>query len=698
MRSLPNNALLVRAITALADACDGAQQRDNVGFNGLDSSFGKSLAAWVKSGKEWSPKQEVAAYKLAARYTTQLRTTHGIDFSLIPKPDETVQITAQKVEMKRQSIDTMVPPTWDELMAGKGPKPASSTVTRAAEAIFTPPPPQPKLIHKAKTGFVLTFPYDPNIVAAIKPAFRDAYFDKEGHWGWRRGWHIGESFENLSKLDQFCESYGFEIELDAAKHIRDLIQHAEERLKSSTAIDADITVEGLGGDLMGFQKAGVAYALKTKRTYIADEPGLGKTIQALAAIAASGSKRAVAVVPATLKRNWRREANKWLPDYEVLLCSGKTANLPILTPDGKYLLVMNYEIVSSWLDVIKSYKPDFITFDEAHKLKNYKAQRTAASKTAVMETNPEYVLMLTGTPVLNRPSELISPLDILGRLPDFGGLHKFRNDYCYNRYTGRYDGAENLVELNQKLRAVCFIRRKKEDVLKELPAKTRSYIDVSLSNESEYRKAERAFIAWVAENKGEEAASDAERAEMLARITGLRKLAAQGKLDEALAWIEDFLESGQKLVIFAHHREVHEALVSKLADYKPAVVIGGMSDEKKDQAVQQFQNLDECRVFIGAIQAAGEGLTLTAASNVLFIEFPWTPSACDQCEDRTHRKGQRDAVTAWYLKAPETIDDDMLAIIEEKRRITTAAHDGGADVTDSAMVSEVLKRMRERSR
>lgn len=701
MRSLPN-PLLIRAIKSLAEACDGAQQRDNVGFNGLDSAFGKSLAA---QAERWTPKQEAAAYKLIARYKTQLKTVHGIDFDLIPKPADAV-IGAQQATLSRPSIDTATPPTFDELMSmvkparGYTPPPPrdENAVSNAAASIFAPPPPQPKLIHKARVGFVLTFPYDPNTVAAVKPAFRDAFFDKEGHWGWRRGWHIGESYENLTKIDLFAEAHGFTIEPAAQEAIVRLMTEAKERLSSSTAIDADITVSGLGGELMGFQKAGVAYALKTKKTYIADEPGLGKTIQALATVAAAGATRAVFVVPATLKRNWQREAMKWLPDYEAIICSGKNAQLPIMTPTYKCILIMNYEIVSSWVDAIKKFKPELIGFDEAHKLKNYKAQRTIGSKTAVVETKPDYVLMLSGTPVLNRPSELISPLDIMGRLPDFGGLHKFRNEYCYNRSTGRYDGAENLEELNQKLRAVCFIRRNKTDVLKELPAKTRSYIDVSLTNEAEYRRAERAFLKWLEENKGSEAAGRASRAERLAEITGLRKLAAQGKIDAAMEWIEDFLDSGQKLVIFAHHKEIHSALIERLASFNPAVVVGGMSDVEKDQAVQQFQNLDECRVFIGAIQAAGEGLTLTAASNVLFIEFPWTPSACDQCEDRTHRKGQRDAVTAWYLRAAETIDDDMLAIIDAKRRITDAVHDGTTeDAGEDATISEVIKRMKERA-
>jgi SNF2 family DNA or RNA helicase len=285
-----------------------------------------------------------------------------------------------------------------------------------------------------------------------------------------------------------------------------------------------------------------------------------------------------------------------------------------------------------------------------------------------------YRLFLTGTPVMNRPNELIAQLTAMGRLDDLGGFWHFANRYCGYEPGRGMMGAHNLAELNDLLRQTCFIRRLKADVLKELPAKTSALVPMAIDNEDDYRYAESDLIGWLHEQGDFEGADAATRAEHLVRIERLKQLAADGKMGAVCEWIDSFLESGEKLVVFAHH--VH--IVNALADrYSAPRISGAVSEKERDAAIQAFQNDPQTRLIVCNIQAGGVGITLTAASNVAFVELAWTPAAHEQAVDRTHRIGQRDVVIAWYLLANGTIDDDIYALIESKRVVVNAATDGG---------------------
>jgi SNF2 family DNA or RNA helicase len=242
------------------------------------------------------------------------------------------------------------------------------------------------------------------------------------------------------------------------------------------------------------------------------------------------------------------------------------------------------------------------------------------------------------------------------------------------------------------------VRRLKKEVLPQLPEKRRSIVPVALDNESEYRLAEKDVVEWLRSQPLDLSELDAKiartlRAERLAQINTLKRLAARGKLSAAISWIHDFLESDEPLVVFCHHAEVQQALLERFPD--AGHLLGGDSAEARDATVRAFQDGSGSPLLICSTRVAGQGITLTRASNVAFLELEWTPAAHDQAEDRCHRIGQRDAVTAWYLMAAETIDETIAELLERKRGVVAAVTDGRRDDVEG-LVDGVVRALRGR--
>jgi SNF2 family DNA or RNA helicase len=297
-------------------------------------------------------------------------------------------------------------------------------------------------------------------------------------------------------------------------------------------------------------------------------------------------------------------------------------------------------------------------------------------------------LALTGTPVLNHADELIAQLRVLSRLEDFGSGARFAR---------QFRGQVSEERLHWHLRRRCFVRRLKSEVLPQLPAKRQVVVPVTLTNEAEYRLAERDVIEWLRSQPLDLAELNARiaatlRAQRLAQLGALQRLAARGKLAAALAWIEDFLASGEALVVFARHREVQRAV---LARFPSALhLLGEDSLPAREAAIASFQRPDGPALIVGATRVAAQGITLTRASNVAFLELEWTPAMHDQAEDRCHRIGQHDAVTAWYLLAAGTIDERMARLIQSKRAHVAAVTDGRREQS-SGLVEAVVRELRE---
>ena len=492
----------------------------------------------------------------------------------------------------------------------------------------------------------------------------------------------------LEPLERYLRRHGVVASGKATETLDRLrVEHdvAIEDIRRSRASSGDpLDVEDrLGGELRPFQRAGVRYVLASRRTFLADEQGLGKTVQALAALEADDAYPAVVVCPAGLKLNWLREIETWLPHRSATVVSGRSG--AIATAD---LTVLNYEIVQGHRVKLTSRRPRALILDESHYVKNPRAKRTQAVRRLAEALEPDAMrLALTGTPVMNHPEELIAQLRIIGRLAEFGSGARFAR---------RFEGIGAEERIHWHLRRSCFVRRLKADVLPQLPAKRQVMVPVALENESEYRLAERDVVAWLRQQPLDLSELDrkvaaALRAERLAQLNALKRLAARGKCGPALAWIHDFLASDEPLVVFAGHREVQELLVERFPD--ALHLLGRDSIAHREAAVQAFQEPDGPQLIICSTRAAGQGITLTRASNVAFLDLEWTPAIHDQAEDRCHRIGQRDAVTAWYLLAAGTIDETMIELIARKRGIIGAVTDGRTAETE-ALVESVARELR----
>jgi hypothetical protein len=508
-------------------------------------------------------------------------------------------------------------------------------------------------------------------------------------------WAVPADAALLEELDDFIDDHDFVWVTPDAEDLREELRTERRRAKGTVALsmaeDADLDLPQLAGELRPFQRAGVRYALTQRRTFLADEQGLGKTVQALATVEADDAFPVVVVCPASMKLTWRREVEHWLPHRTTAVLSGRSeAGWRQSGADAADIVILNYEIVDGHLERLIDLGPRAGVFDESHYCKEPRAKRTKACIALARRVHKDGLrLALTGTPVLNRPKELVSQLRLIGRLRDFdsgaGMARRFKN-------------RESLERLHWHLRAHCYVRRLKADVLPQLPPKEQVTIPVELANLEEYRLAERDLVAWLRAqpldlHDYEARVAAAMRNERLVRLNKLRQLAGRGKLDAAITWIEDFLESGEPLVVFADHVEVQKTLVERF--HGAVHVLGDDNANARDDAVQAFQRVDGPQLIVCSLRAAGQGITLTRASNVAFLELDWTPARLAQAEDRCHRIGQEDSVTAWYLLAPDTIDETMADVLAWKRGVIGAVTDGRFEEGES-LVEAVVRELRER--
>ena len=483
---------------------------------------------------------------------------------------------------------------------------------------------------------------------------------------------------------EMVEQFNLRVADGVKGRLEDLGKAAAERVSASNALDADLDIEGFGTDELvpyPFQKGGIKYAMGAKNTFIADEMGLGKTVQALGTLQATNTYPALVIVPKGVNLQWVREAGRWLPGRSCQLVRG--------TKPVEYtaeIVVINYDILLKHLPGLLERPWKAIVLDESHYIKNRKAQRTAAAMALSALDSLEVRLCLTGTPVLNRPIELVQQLTFLGTLNDMGGFWHFAKRFCdAHEADGFWDmnGASNLEELSKRLRATCFVRREKADVIKELPPLQRTVVPVELDNLATYEAALADVISWMRSKKADGSADADKREytiEALAKIEGLKQLVVEHKFNSCVEWISSFLDSDGKLVVFAHHRNVQDKLAAALADYNPARIVGAMNDEARKGQIDKFRNDDSCRVAIVSLKAGGTGIDgLQIASSVAFVEFGWHPGEMDQAEARVHRIGSDEGVSAvnsYWLGAEDTFDDDIIGLIEEKRVVTEAINAG----------------------
>lgn len=422
---------------------------------------------------------------------------------------------------------------------------------------------------------------------------------------------------------------------------------------------------------LDYQQLGIDFLSTRSAALLADEQGLGKTVQAIGAFCKLKAKRILIVCPASLKLNWQKEITTWVHYLTSdtitthVVGTGKEV-LPYLS--HSHVIIVNYDLITrpALFEQLQKMHFSVLICDEAHYLKNPKTARTKAilGKKGLIH-RAVYKWMLSGTPMTNRPIELWPILKTLAPevLKPHVSFEAFARRYC-NAWMAPWgldvSGASNLEELSNKLRGKFMLRRWKKQVLKDLPDKRYQFIPIEQTKDMKLKLANVDFdldslskMQLSGENLGE--------------IVTLRRELSDFKLCFCSSLIADALEGGvNKMVIFTYHRSIANKLMQKLAKYNPLKITGDVAVKDRQKAVDRFQNDPNYRVFIGQVQAAGTGITLTAASHVMFLEFSWVPGEVAQAVDRCHRIGQKNSVLVQFPIITDSLEEHMMYRVVEK--------------------------------
>jgi SWI/SNF-related matrix-associated actin-dependent regulator 1 of chromatin subfamily A len=474
-----------------------------------------------------------------------------------------------------------------------------------------------------------------------------------------------------------------------------------------------------------FQLAGIEYASSRSRVMIADEMGLGKTLQAIGLInhleaKEPGSIKSVLIVcPASLKINWSREWEKFstLQHLSVGIVNGTKNGLP-----DTDVVIINYDLLfrAGIVEKVAKRTWDHVIADEAHYVKNPKALRSQAllgSPRSAPKIKSNRWTLLSGTPVTNRPADGWN----LFRFCEpniFGKWMPYALRYCngvQTRFGWDFSGASNLPELQTLLRGSFMVRRLKSEVLTSLPSKVRQIIELpcpasvrreldSVTNQWELAKQSVAELR----NRVAKAEADNDLGDLLAMseklkeaesvafnsMSTIRAATGRAKIDQAVEHILDLLDSdpGLKIVVGAHHKDVIAGLEAGLAQkgHRSVKITGDMNTTERQASVDEFQTTPATRVFIGSILAAGVGITLTASSTVVMVEYDWVPASNQQFEDRCHRIGQKDSVLVQYLVSEGTLDAKMAKDVAKKIEVLEQTLDRNAPAA-AEVIEEALR-------
>lgn len=408
--------------------------------------------------------------------------------------------------------------------------------------------------------------------------------------------------------------------------------------------------------LRSFQREDVDYLKKHRlRALVANAPGTGKTATAIRAIAETHQRSlpAVVICPASVVHNWVREFKVWAPGIPVYVISTKSGSLP-KAPHSGVVYILSWALLDAWSEAFRRVGVQTIVADEAHYALNPEALRSQALQG--LAASAPGVLLLTGTPIVNSQRDLDALYTLLGSS------------------------------------SPPMIRRLIEDVAPDIPEKKRSLVHVKLRppHQAEYDRADKDFETWLLREKAKLfdeglAESEVERAlasEALIKIGYLRRLVGEYKVPAATDWIARAVRLGEPVVVFLEHQATLTKLTSSLRKQRIrfGVLEGSTTTKQRQRLVDAFQQ-HKFPVFIGT-RAAKEGITLTAARHLLFLERFFTSSDEEQAEDRIRRIGQRYKTTAWYLHAQDTIDERIAVIVDTKRTIIRTAI-GAADTAET---------------
>ena len=504
---------------------------------------------------------------------------------------------------------------------------------------------------------------------------------------------IADSTESLKNLKLLMDRYPLDIlsksiwqrkiiKTYAPKPTLPPIKHKLKRAKAG---------EQFRGKLMNFQKEGLDFLLKSSgNALLADEMGLGKTVQTLSYVSTEKQTFPVLIVaPLVTLKNWEREIEKFLKRKSrngrivesespsvTLIRTGKSKELP-----KSDMYVINYELLLKRSEDIEKLGIRTIVCDEVHNLRSKTTQKYKAVKKLAALSTVHYRIGLSGTPIYNRGSEIWPIIDILkpGLL---GSFKEFCEYFCYVNDKGKAIVLENKrASLRNELQKHVMLRRKKSDVLKELKDKVR-YKEV-IASDTEFYLEELDKIWKKLESEQKEAQTEFSKSASYHRaIQSERQIAGVAKLPHVINFVKNIMEIEESVVVFCHHKVIHKLLHESLQEFSPVSIIGGQSDNLRQDQIDKFQK-GESKLMIAGIRAGNVGINLTKAKYVIFAELDWSPAIHRQAEDRLHRIGQKNTVFAYYLIGNGTLDDHVASILVDKSYEIDAIMDETVDTYEN---------------
>ncbi len=404
--------------------------------------------------------------------------------------------------------------------------------------------------------------------------------------------------------------------------------------------------ESFTGDLLPFQQQGLGFMLGSRRCLLADEMGLGKTVQALAFLATTAAYPAVLVVPPHLIRNWERETDRFLPGVRVHVIKGLK---PYALPDAE-IYIIHYLLLRGWKEILPELGFRTVIFDEAQELRHNGTSKYSAA--SLLSESCENAIGLSGTPIYNTGGEIWNVINIL----DFhflGDWESFSREWCYGYNTAVVAKPELLGE--HLRREGMMLRRLKSDVLTELAPKRRLVQEIDW-DDAVYRELMKPVTNQLKQLR---ATDDPSRRALIEDAICQQQRQATGvaKAPYVCAFVKALVESGEKVLLMAHHHAVMDIYKKELKSLKPGFITGRETDRQKDSAVKNFMEGKSDLLCISLRSASG--LNLQRASCVVFGELDWSPAVHSQAEDRAHRIGQEDSLLCYYLVSPRGSDRDM---------------------------------------
>ncbi|XP_016551710.1 SWI/SNF-related matrix-associated actin-dependent regulator of chromatin subfamily A-like protein 1 isoform X3 [Capsicum annuum] len=508
-----------------------------------------------------------------------------------------------------------------------------------------------KFFLHASGNIAAKFSYDQILVDAFRKIPKASWSAKERLWMF--------PLSSLSVAEKVLhEISGSNLELE---NLDPLVQRAIAAASAMPDLQDhyEFIPNSIESKLLPFQREGVRFALHHGgRILLADEMGLGKTLQAIAVVSCVRESWPVLVLaPSALRLHWASMIQQWMdiPSCEILVvlsqCSGSNKGGFKIVPsntkksihlDGLFNIV-SYDIVPKLQDQLMASTFKVVIADESHFLKNAQAKRTTASLPLLQKA--QYAILLSGTPALSRPIELFKQLEALHPTV-YKNVHEYGNRYCKGGIFGVYQGASNHEELHSLIKATVMIRRLKKDVLSELPQKRRQQVFLDLG-EKEMRQVNVLFRELevikgkIKSAQSEEEATSLKFAEK-SFISKIYNASAEAKIPAVLDYLGTMVEANCKFLIFAHHQSMIDAIHEYLQKKKVGCIRidGSTPSALRQDLVTDFQEKETIKAAVLSIKAGGIGLTLTAASTVIFAELSWTPGDLIQAEDRAHRIGQ----------------------------------------------------------